>query len=115
MLNESFRQHQLEKHPDKTFIGRIEKGFDFLGYQFNTTDTNVTGLTISRRTLENFVTRYRRLYEQKKTAPDCEAVLGDYVRRWWRWVFAALENELSSHPFCITTARESQTDKPQTQ
>ncbi len=24
----------LEKHPDKTFIGRIEKGFDFLGYHF---------------------------------------------------------------------------------
>ena len=22
----------LEKHPDKTFIGRIEKCFDFLGY-----------------------------------------------------------------------------------
>ena len=25
---------QLEKHPGKTFIGRIEKGFDFLGYRF---------------------------------------------------------------------------------
>ncbi len=24
----------LEKHPDKTFIGRIEKGFYFLGYHF---------------------------------------------------------------------------------
>ena len=24
----------LEKHPDKTFIGRIEKAFDFLGYDF---------------------------------------------------------------------------------
>jgi len=23
----------LEKHPDKTFIGRIERGFDFLGYR----------------------------------------------------------------------------------
>jgi hypothetical protein len=22
---------RLEKHPDKTFIGRIERGFDFLG------------------------------------------------------------------------------------
>ena len=21
----------LQKHPDKTFIGRVEKGFDFLG------------------------------------------------------------------------------------
>ncbi len=25
---------RLEKHPDKTFIGRIERGFDFLGYHF---------------------------------------------------------------------------------
>ena len=25
---------QLEKHPKKTFIGGIEKGFDFLGYRF---------------------------------------------------------------------------------
>ena len=25
----------LEKHPDKTFIGRIERGFDFLGYSFS--------------------------------------------------------------------------------
>ncbi len=24
-----------EKHPDKTFIGRSEKGFDFLGYHFS--------------------------------------------------------------------------------
>ncbi len=23
---------RLEKHPDKTFIGRIERGFDFLGF-----------------------------------------------------------------------------------
>ena len=23
-------------HPDKTFIGRIDKGFDFLGYHFKT-------------------------------------------------------------------------------
>jgi hypothetical protein len=23
----------LEKHPDKTFIGWIERGFDFLGYR----------------------------------------------------------------------------------
>ena len=25
---------RLEKHPDKTFIGRIGRGFDFLGYRF---------------------------------------------------------------------------------
>ena len=25
----------LDKHPDKRFIGRVEKGFDFLGYHFS--------------------------------------------------------------------------------
>ena len=33
-LNEAFNELKLEKHPEKTFIGRIEKGSDFLGYHF---------------------------------------------------------------------------------
>jgi len=36
------------------------------------------------------VARLHRLYEQKKTAPDLEAVLGDYVRRWVRWIEGGL-------------------------
>ena len=34
VLNETFAELKLEKHPDKTAMGRIEKGFDFLGYHF---------------------------------------------------------------------------------
>jgi hypothetical protein len=37
---------RLEKHSDKTFIGRIERGFDFLGYHFGPHD-----LTVAYRTL----------------------------------------------------------------
>lgn len=33
-VNRVFGALDLEKHPDKTFIGRIERGFDFLGYRF---------------------------------------------------------------------------------
>ncbi len=33
-VNEILQTLRREKHPDKTFIGRIEKGFDFLGYHF---------------------------------------------------------------------------------
>ena len=33
------------------------------------------------KTVENFIARLHRLYEQKKTAPDGEVVLGDYVLR----------------------------------
>ncbi len=42
----------LEMHPDKTVIGRIEKGFDFLGCRFGP-----NGLTVARKTVENFVAR----------------------------------------------------------
>lgn len=34
-LNQIFRALRLKQHPDKTFIGRIERGFDFLGYHFS--------------------------------------------------------------------------------
>ena len=69
-LNEIFNALKLEKHPDKTFIGRIEKGFDFLGYHFSR-----DGLTVAEDTLKRFVERVTRLYEQER---------GLYVRRWFR-------------------------------
>jgi hypothetical protein len=31
VLNETLGRLGLEKHPDKTFIGRVERSFDFLG------------------------------------------------------------------------------------
>ena len=84
-LNETFAALKLGKHPSKTFIGRMEKGFDFLGYHFSP-----RGLGVAEKTVENFVAHLHRLYEQQKTAPGCAVVLGDYVRRWWRWVRAGL-------------------------
>ena len=50
----------LERHPDKTFIGRIERGFDFLGTHFGP-----EGLTMAARSIEQFVERALRLYEQE--------------------------------------------------
>ena len=32
VVNQALDALELEKAPDKTFIGRIEKGCDFLGY-----------------------------------------------------------------------------------
>ncbi len=34
IANQTLAELKLEKHPDKTFIGRISRGFDFLGYNF---------------------------------------------------------------------------------
>lgn len=88
-LNEVFKRMKLEKHPDKTFIGRIEKGFDFLGYHFSP-----EGLRIANITWKNFIARLHRLYEQKKTDDNALVILGDYVRRWRQWVGAGLDHEV---------------------
>jgi hypothetical protein len=50
VLNETFSELKLDKHPDKTSMGRIEKGFDFLGYHFGP-----NGLSLAQKTIDNFV------------------------------------------------------------
>ncbi len=55
----------LEKHPDKTFIGKIERGFDFLGYHFSR-----HGLRVAEATIRRFVERATRLYERGREEPD---------------------------------------------
>lgn len=49
----------LELHPGKTSIGRIARGFDFLGYQFAP-----TGLRLSAVTLKRHREKLTRLHEQ---------------------------------------------------
>ncbi len=80
-VNEVLAALRLEKHPDKTFIGRIEKGFDFLGYRFDP-----DGLTVAKATIEKFVKRASRLYEQERMGKVAPNALGMYVRRWLGWV-----------------------------
>jgi len=79
VLNQVRSSLKLEKHPEKTFIGRIKRGFDFLGYHFSQ-----AGLTVARATLENFAVRALQLYEQEPSR------LGEYVKRWSGWVRAGL-------------------------
>ena len=82
IVNETLVELKVEQHPDKTFIGRIERGFAFLGYQMN-----AAGLTgVAPPTLERFVERVTWLYEQG--ALTC---LGAYVRRWLIWVKSGLQ------------------------
>ncbi len=75
----------MEKHPDKTFVGRIAKGFDFLGYHFNQ-----AGLTVAHETFVRFVARATRLYEQEPEEACAATRLGLYVQRWVRWAGAGL-------------------------
>ena len=50
-VNEMLARLGLDKHPDKTFVGRIEKGFDFLGYHFSRTVLTVPHSTRSENAL----------------------------------------------------------------
>jgi hypothetical protein len=78
VVNQVLASLGLAKHPDKTFIGRIEKGFDWLGYHISR-----AGLRVATKTLQHFVTRSLRLYEQElREGGTPFSRLGDYVRRW---------------------------------
>jgi RNA-directed DNA polymerase len=55
VLNETFKELKLEKHPDKTSMGRTDKGFDFLGYHFSP-----QGVSPAQKTIDNFVAKALR-------------------------------------------------------
>jgi hypothetical protein len=80
VVNEVLGSLRLGKHPGKTFIGRIEKGFDFLGYHFSR-----HGLTVARATIKRFVQHASRLYEQDREEPLSTSRLERHVRRWVGW------------------------------
>ena len=84
VLNGLLNSLRLEKHPEKTFVGKIERGFDFLGYHIRP-----DGISVASKTLERFVSRAARLYEREPVATTAPR-LGPYVRRWTRWVRAGL-------------------------
>ena len=54
LVHTTLRDLGLETQSGKTFVGRIEKGFDFLGYHVTR-----TGLTVARPTLRRFLARVR--------------------------------------------------------
>ena len=64
VVNQILASLRLEKHPDKTFIGKIERGFDFLGYHFSR-----EGLGAAEQTVANFIEKTSRLYEQECSTP----------------------------------------------
>lgn len=81
-VNEVMDALRVEQHPDKTFIGRISHGFDFLGYHFSEHD-----LALARQTVQRCAERISRLYEQGADALR----IGEYLKRWARWVRSGLD------------------------
>jgi RNA-directed DNA polymerase len=76
LVNRTLAELHVEQHPDKTFIGRISRGFDFLGYAFQP-----AGLEVAPQAIERCVERVSRLYERGVDLIH----IGTYVRRWLRW------------------------------
>ena len=89
-MNQCFNRLKVKQHPDKTFIGRLEKGFDFLGYHFSRKPLRLATITIRKH-----VERLRQLYEQQQltglTPLEIASVLGVYVKRWLRWCESGLQ------------------------
>ncbi len=81
IVNETLNGLRVEKHPDKTFVGRVERGFDFLGYFLKPGI-----LRVSVDTLKNCVNRITRLYEQGAGIVR----IGEYVKHWLIWVRAGI-------------------------
>jgi len=100
VVNQTLGVLNLEKHSDKTFIGRIERGFDFLGYHFSP-----SGLTVAKKTITNFIEKASRLYEQERSAVSAASPLEMYVRRQLRWVEDGLQDD--SHCSSRSTLRQA--------
>lgn len=79
------RQLGLDKYPDKTWIGKLGRGFDFLGYRHTR-----AGCTPARDTHRRLHARLTRLYEQGAPARR----IGGYVSRWRRWVCGGLPESI---------------------
>ncbi len=75
---------RIRQHPGKTFVGRISRGFDFLGYRFSS--AGLVGVAL--QAVERCAERMTPLYEQG--ADDVR--IGDYVRRWLVWVRSGLRS-----------------------
>jgi RNA-directed DNA polymerase len=107
-MNHIFDQLKLKQHPDKTFIGRISRGFDFLGYHYQP-----QGLSIAIITVRKHLERCHQLYEQKckekATSIEVALALGQYRQRWLRWCNAGLAG-LKQPPFVYDDVIQSLID-----
>lgn len=94
-LMQWFSEYGFEAHPDKTFIGRTEKGFDWMGAWL--THEGVTD--IAPRAKANHREKVRRLYERlarvpfwkrKRAQKQVNARVSAYRLRWNIWAAGVL-------------------------
>lgn len=88
-LNEYFDLGGFEPHPDKTQLGKIQNGFDWMGVWFGS-----EGATIAPRALENHALIRARLYERARirhlSSAETENLVRAYEERWLVWANSLL-------------------------
>ena len=78
VMNQVLSSLSLEQHPDKTFIGRTQRGFDFLGVQFtHSGETSPSAVNLARHTEKT-----AQLYEQGTSLKRIE----QYRQNWLRYL-----------------------------
>lgn len=87
-MHQVLDQLNLEIHPDKQQIGRVEKGIHFLGYTIDP----IKKLTPSTQGLLRYHACFRRLYEQGASF----RALWQYTNRWWSWYIGGLDDLVST-------------------
>jgi hypothetical protein len=94
VLNGFFNEAGFCQHPDKTFTGRTERGFDWMGAQMS--DAGVEG--IAHRARVNHLELLRRLYEHVRKWPAArrQARMSQYRAKWTIWAIA-LVGAVSTH------------------
>jgi len=81
-MHEVMHKLKFKLAVDKTYIGKISNGIDFLGYRLS--NEGIIGL--ARKTKENFINKTLKLYEQ---GADIRRI-GCYIKRWSSWCVAGL-------------------------
>ena len=76
IVNLVLNQLKVWQHPDKTLVGCVSRGFDFLGYHLTT-----ERLPAARKTKQNHINHVNRLYEQRATSERIDGC----VKRWKKW------------------------------
>lgn len=71
---------RVQAHPDKTFIGKVAKGFDFLGFHCCPTGVRVSDTALLRRDK-----KLQRLYEQGASKQR----IAKYLAMWLGWAMLA--------------------------
>ncbi len=90
-LHQWFQSVGMAQHPGKTFIGRIDKGFDWMGFQLS--HCGLTGIGL--RAQQNHLRKRRRLYEQLRNRParERDGRMAIYEDAWLQWALT---------PFTVT-------------